>query len=336
MQNTLAQCERDVEQARARLAQDLAILRSPAALNSFTGSLKESAIDAKDTIVDDLKAKAAANPAATLAIGAGIAWYFVRNPPIAMGLIGVGLYGLWHTNAVHPVNGDYLQQGRERLYEQASDFGASAVDAASEAGQAVSEKAGEMVDAAKQSVQEWSRDAADTVAAAGASVGTAVKEKAESIAAGARRARHDLTNQAAKVGSQVSAATESAALSARQAVSDLSDQVGRASATSRQVGHQILELQPRLHLEPAARQGSARRGGTCGRSRARNGLSEASHRRSRMTFLALWRGRVKLIEGDTWLRAQRRKSNQQQRKVRKHLVMFSPRRWVLRLQLRPG
>ena len=241
MQNTLAQCERDVEQARARLAQDLSILRSPATLNSFTDSLKESAIDAKDSIVDELKAKAAANPAATLAIGAGIAWYFVRNPPIAMGLIGAGLYGLWHTNAVHPVNGDYLQQGRERLYEQASDFGASAVDAASEAGQAVSEKAGEMVDAAKQSVQEWSRDAADTVAAAGASVGTAVKEKAELIAAGARRARHDLTNQAAKVGSQVSAATESAALSARQAVSDLSDQVGRASATSRQVGHQILD-----------------------------------------------------------------------------------------------
>ena len=39
----------------------------------------------------------------------------------------------------------------------------------------------------------------------------------------------------------MSAATESAALSARQAVSDLSDQVGRASATSRQVGHQMLD-----------------------------------------------------------------------------------------------
>ena len=143
MQNTLAQCERDVEQARARLAQDLAILRSPAALNSFTDSLKETAIDAKDSIVDELKAKAAANPTATLAIGAGIAWYFVRNPPIAMGLIGAGLYGLWRTNAIHPVNRDYIQQGRERLYEQASDFGASAVDAASKAGQAVSEKAGD-------------------------------------------------------------------------------------------------------------------------------------------------------------------------------------------------
>jgi hypothetical protein len=245
MQNTLAQCERDVEKARARLAQDLAILRSPAALNSFTDSLKEAATDVKDSVVDELKAKAAANPTATLAIGAGIAWYFVRNPPIAMGLIGAGLYGLWRTNAVHPVNGDYIQQGRERLYEQASDFGASAMDAASEAGQAVSEKAGEMVDAAKQSVQEWSRDATDIVAAAGASVGNAVKEQAESVVEGARRVRHDLTNQAANVGSRVSAATESATLSVRQAVSDLSDQVGRAgaraSATSRQVGHQILD-----------------------------------------------------------------------------------------------
>ena len=245
MQNTLAQCERDVEQARARLAQDLAILRSPAALNSFTDSLKETAIDAKDSIVDELKAKAAANPTATLAIGAGIAWYFVRNPPIALGLIGAGLYGLWRTNAIHPVDRDYIQQGRERLYEQASDFGASAVDAASKAGQAVSEKAGAMVNSAKQSVEEWSRDAADTVAAAGATVGTAVKDQAESIAAGARRARDDLTVQAANVGSRVSAATESAALSARQAVSNLSDQVGRVgsrvSNTSRQVGHQLLD-----------------------------------------------------------------------------------------------
>jgi hypothetical protein len=34
-------------------------------------------------MVDDLKSKAAANPAATLAIGAGIAWRVFRHPPIA-------------------------------------------------------------------------------------------------------------------------------------------------------------------------------------------------------------------------------------------------------------
>jgi hypothetical protein len=67
----------------------LSRLRSPAAYADFRKSLKQDAQEAKDLIldqaksttestlqgmVDDLKAKAAANPAATLAIGAGIAW----------------------------------------------------------------------------------------------------------------------------------------------------------------------------------------------------------------------------------------------------------------------
>ena len=114
-----------------------------------------------------------------------------------------------------------------------------------------------MVDAAKQSVQEWSRDAADTVAAAGASVGNAVKEQAESIAAGARRARDDLTNQAANVGSRVSAATESGGAE-RQA--SCVRPVG-SSRTGRVAGLEYKPagwapdagLQPRLHPQRATR-----------------------------------------------------------------------------------
>ncbi len=104
--------ELEVETARAKLATDLSMLRSPAAYADFRASLKQDAEEVKDLIVDqaksttqstlqgmvdDLKAKAAANPAATLAIGAGIAWRAIHHPPIATALIGAGLFSLLRT-----------------------------------------------------------------------------------------------------------------------------------------------------------------------------------------------------------------------------------------------
>ena len=105
--------ERDVEQARARFAGDLARLRSPATLSNFQDDLwarasetkddlvekaKEAATDGVQRLVSDLKEKAAANPAAALAIGAGLAWRLVHRPPIASLLVGIGLFSLWRTS----------------------------------------------------------------------------------------------------------------------------------------------------------------------------------------------------------------------------------------------
>jgi hypothetical protein len=202
MDNSLRQCERDVEAARAKLADDLAVLRSPATVASFTESLKDTALDAKDAVieqakdavrskvsgfVDELKAKAAANPAAALTIGAGIAWHVVRHPPIATALIGAGLYGLWRSQAV-PSNTDYFEHGKERLKEQASELGSSAMDMASEVGDAVAAKAGELADTAKQTVQGWSQSAADSAVNAS----DAVKAGIETVAVPARRVVHDV------------------------------------------------------------------------------------------------------------------------------------------------
>jgi hypothetical protein len=101
---TLNVLEQDVEQARARFAHDLAQLRSPANLSRFKDDLwaearetkdelvskgKEAAKDAANSFVEDLKARAAANPAAALAIGAGLAWRLFNRPPIATALVGV-------------------------------------------------------------------------------------------------------------------------------------------------------------------------------------------------------------------------------------------------------
>jgi ElaB/YqjD/DUF883 family membrane-anchored ribosome-binding protein len=221
MAESLNQCEREVEQARLKLAQDLAILRSPTTFTAFTDTLKHEALDRKDAVVaqakdavqtrltdfvEDLKAKAAANPAAALTIGAGIAWHFIRNPPIATALIGAGLFSLWRTSAAHRNGLDndyYLQRGKERLREQVAELGSSAMDVASDVGKTVSAKTDEVIDAAKDRIQGWSRDAADSAAAAG----TAAKAQAESAAATARRRVQDLADQAGQAGRRATAVT---------------------------------------------------------------------------------------------------------------------------------
>jgi hypothetical protein len=55
MAETLNQCERDVEQARSKLAQDLATLRSPATFSSFTNTVKHEVFDTKDAVVAQAK-----------------------------------------------------------------------------------------------------------------------------------------------------------------------------------------------------------------------------------------------------------------------------------------
>jgi hypothetical protein len=104
--------EREVEAARARVAGDLARLRSPAAVSEFKGELLTEARRTKDQLLEkssdyvkdaaqhllsDLKGRAAANPAAALAIGTGLAWQLLRRPPIASLLVGAGLFGLMKT-----------------------------------------------------------------------------------------------------------------------------------------------------------------------------------------------------------------------------------------------
>ena len=90
--------ERNVEQARARFANDLARLRSPVNLARFKDELWAEARETKDELVEKTKEVAkdgaqrvltqltervAANPAAALAIGAGLAWRLFHRPPIA-------------------------------------------------------------------------------------------------------------------------------------------------------------------------------------------------------------------------------------------------------------
>jgi hypothetical protein len=194
--------ERDVEQARARFAGDLARLRSPATLSNFQDDLwaqasetkddlvekaKEAATDGVQRLVSDLKEKAAANPAAALAIGAGLAWRLVHRPPIASLLVGIGLFSLWRTT---PSDG-------EGLVPRAADL----------AGQV------------KETLQEWSAGATENL--------TQIADKASAAAEEAYASARDTVS---KVKTHVTVAADQAAGSVQETMTHIRDQASAAGA----------------------------------------------------------------------------------------------------------
>ena len=202
----IGRLERDVEAARAKLVTDLSRLRSPAAFDDFTKGATDTIVDqvkmraqyAWQNVVDDLKAKAAENPAATLAIGAGLAWRLLRHPPIATALIGGGLFSLLRTSSVRiggSANADYVSHAKQRLRQQATDLGGGLVDRASDIGtelkteagaitEAIKEKSAQLADAATDKVQEWA-----------ANVGEAVRDVPDQTASLARQVEQSAQNQ---------------------------------------------------------------------------------------------------------------------------------------------
>ncbi len=105
----LDELERDVERARARLAEDIARLRSPATLSHARADLVARATDYKDQFVERvsdavsdraqsftevLRRQAQENPAAVAVMGAGLAWRLWKKPPVATLLLGAGLASL--------------------------------------------------------------------------------------------------------------------------------------------------------------------------------------------------------------------------------------------------
>jgi hypothetical protein len=211
---SLNQLERKVEEARAKLASDLSRLRSPDTAAEFTQGLKEEAIEAKDALLDKakasvrsriesliegVKARAAANPAAALAIGAGVAWRLLRHPPIATTLVGAGLVSLFRTTPAR-MNGrtsaDYLSHAKNRLVEQASDVAETAKVKATAFGETVS----------------------DQVAKTTASVVDRVQDLGAQAASVAQQAAEDANARAGAMWSKMAEGLEQAGQSARSTV----------------------------------------------------------------------------------------------------------------------
>lgn len=167
----LDRLEGEVALARTRVAEDVARLRSPAAFAGFKDDIGHALSGTAQRAAADLKSRAAANPAAVLAIGAGLLWRFAHRPPIATLLVGIGVASLLRTSpsdppspmvtrtgeALHAVNtkaGEWSEQAREAT-ASAADTVLETTDRISEqAAQAtarVSEQAAEFATRASQS-----------------------------------------------------------------------------------------------------------------------------------------------------------------------------------------
>jgi len=108
--------------------------------------------------------------------------------------------------------------GRARLKEQVEDWGASAMNAASDVQDTVSAKAAEMFDTAKDKAQTWAQSATQTASETAGAAGDAVKGQADSLASAVRRTRHDIADQTAEAVSAV-----------RRTRHDLTDQAADAA-----------------------------------------------------------------------------------------------------------
>ena len=212
MSDNLRKLEREVEIARSRLKSDLSVLTSPRTYASFKDDLKSEANSTLYSVVDGLKARAAANPAAALAIGAGLAWRAIEKPPIAAALIGAGLFSLFRTTPRESApfeRRDYLAEGRERLKEQVSDFAGEIRDGAADAVSAATDHAGNLASAAADRMQEFAATAA-----------TKAKEHASSVSHLTSDAMSDATEWAEDVPARAGYVIQKASRAVEGAISD--------------------------------------------------------------------------------------------------------------------
>jgi hypothetical protein len=206
--------ERDVERTRAKFADDLARLRSPANLARFKedlfaevretkdeliGKTKEAAEDGAQRFLVELKGRVAANPLATMAIGAGLAWRLVHRPPIATLLVGLGLLGLARTapsqRSSQPYMGltdeDPVPLPRTKAHrneafadaakEIAQDWRAQVGDAARETAAQIADNAAAAMDRASEVLHDARAAARDTVAQVADKAGSAASRASQTL-----------------------------------------------------------------------------------------------------------------------------------------------------------
>jgi hypothetical protein len=226
--------ERDVEQARARFADDLARLRSPKTLGRFKDDAWAEARETKDELVDktkeaakdgaqrlftELKERAAANPVAALAIGAGVAWRLVHKPPIATLLVAMGVVGLLRTSpsrSSKPYMGLHDEDPRLQYGHGANEAGLVA-------------RAGELAAAVKEKVE----DGSDSAGEAARATATQVADTAAAVTERASRVMHDARNAARDTASQIA---DKASSLANRATDGLADANHAARETIAQMG----------------------------------------------------------------------------------------------------
>jgi hypothetical protein len=209
MTNDVRKLEHEVEIARSRLRSDLSVLSSPRTYAAFKEDLKSEANSTVNNLIDGLKARAAANPAAALAIGAGITWRVIERPPIAAALIGAGLFSLFRTTPVKSSpfqHRDYFAEGRQRLTEQVSDFAEQIREEAVDMARSATSHGGNAAGVAAEKMREFASAAA-----------AQAHEQASHLAS---QAINNATELARELPARVGRTIQKASLVAEDAISD--------------------------------------------------------------------------------------------------------------------
>src|SRR5438067_1023503 len=161
----LASLERDVEESRARFEHTLARVRSPAAFEELKEDLRElkdevvdrardAAQETVSNVITELKDRAAANPLAVAAIGAGLLWRFVRRPPIASVLVGLGAISLFKTS---PDKTPMHQRGKE-AFQEAVEYGRDKIQTARGEAKTIAREAASQASEAMSQASETARE----------------------------------------------------------------------------------------------------------------------------------------------------------------------------------
>jgi hypothetical protein len=182
----LNRLELEVEDARARLAANLDRLRAPETFAEFKRTVVDEVNQSKEEwieqgkaiasdrarhLLEDLKSRAAANPVAAAAIGAGLLWHLIRRPPITSLLVGAGVVSLFRTDprqpsAIVPVVAQ-AQQVSDATSEKLSEWSAAASEAATQVGAAagsVKETVSGWVDRSRETVGDIATQVSDRAA----------------------------------------------------------------------------------------------------------------------------------------------------------------------------
>ena len=144
---------------KAKASVDEVVSKTKEGAGDLVATTQEAIRDHAWRFLADLKERAAANPVAALAIGAGLAWRIARKPPIASMLVGAGVIGLMRTDPQKSYAGaemasqvgDLAVAAKEKVEQWSSDAG----DAAA--------RAGEVAGAVKGTVEQWSSDAGEAI-----------------------------------------------------------------------------------------------------------------------------------------------------------------------------
>ena len=153
-------------------------------LGGLHRDLKQEAFATRDDFWEKVKARAASNPAAVAAIGAGLAWRLFQKPPITSALIGPTGRRL-----------DYTEQSKEVLKEQAGQAFSAAADIAGKAQEAAAAKGSEVWEGAKEKMREVQGVVGDSVA----DTTSKLKSSGEALLNDIRAKQHDVRDEIQEV-----------------------------------------------------------------------------------------------------------------------------------------